>query len=68
MFWVIDPTPDGTSTVIWHNGATGGYASYLLLVPAKHRAVAVLANTARPQEVARIANAIVSRLWSSESD
>ncbi|GIW91380.1 MAG: penicillin-binding protein [Pirellulaceae bacterium] len=33
---------------IWHNGMTGGYASFLWLEPDEHRAVVVLANTASP--------------------
>lgn len=35
----------GADTVVWHNGGTGGYRTYLGLVPAQRRAVVVLTNS-----------------------
>jgi CubicO group peptidase (beta-lactamase class C family) len=42
--WQITVEPSGT--IIWHNGMTGGYASYMALVPKKRWGVVVLGNTA----------------------
>jgi CubicO group peptidase (beta-lactamase class C family) len=42
--WQITVEPGGT--IIWHNGMTGGYASYMALVPSKQWGVVVLGNTA----------------------
>jgi Beta-lactamase class C and other penicillin binding proteins len=33
------------STVVWHNGGTGGYRTFLGLQPSMHRAVVVMTNT-----------------------
>ena len=33
--------------LIWHNGGTGGFRSWIGFIPAKHAAVVVLSNTAR---------------------
>jgi CubicO group peptidase (beta-lactamase class C family) len=44
LAWQIS-TEDGQK-IVWHNGMTGGYASYLALVPEKKRGIVVLANTA----------------------
>jgi len=60
MYWIvdpIDPRPDG-DVMVWHNGATGGYAPFLALFPGARRAVAALANTSRPSELQRIALAL----------
>lgn len=42
MAWIIDKE----NGVIWHNGGTGGYNSYLGFCPESGRAVVILANTA----------------------
>jgi serine-type D-Ala-D-Ala carboxypeptidase/endopeptidase len=39
--------PDGATW--WHNGGTGGYSSWLSVVPSRKAAVVVLANTATPK-------------------
>jgi serine-type D-Ala-D-Ala carboxypeptidase/endopeptidase len=42
--WQI--TIDRGGTILWHNGMTGGYASYMALVPSQHWGVVVIGNTA----------------------
>lgn len=44
LAWQI--TVDRGGTIIWHNGMTGGYASYMALVPSKQWGVVVIGNTA----------------------
>ena len=43
MFWFVRDLPDGSS-IEWHNGATGGYSSYLAVDRTQGRAVIVLAD------------------------
>ncbi|HET7457092.1 MAG TPA: serine hydrolase [Gemmatimonadaceae bacterium] len=38
----------GGDTVMWHNGGTGGYKSFVAYVPARRTAVVVLANNSLP--------------------
>lgn len=57
MFWIVDPTLDG-SVMVWHNDAAGGYSACLALFPGERRAVAALANISRPSELQRIAFAL----------
>lgn len=47
LAWHITTTAEGTK-IVWHNGMTGGYASYLGFVPEKKIGIIVLANTATP--------------------
>lgn len=54
MFWVIDSVR-GNRTVVWHNGQTGGYSSFIALYPQARRAVVVLADVARESDQQRIA-------------
>ncbi|MGH9018774.1 MAG: serine hydrolase domain-containing protein [Acidimicrobiales bacterium] len=54
MFWVIQSVP-GTSGMVWHNGQTGGYSSFLGLSPQSGRATIVLANVAQAKDQQRIA-------------
>lgn len=68
MFWVIDSAPESNHTMIWHNGQTGGYSSFLGLFPQTGRAVTVLANVARASEQQRIALGLVRRLAAPEPD
>ena len=35
----------GADTIVWHNGGTGGYRSYLGLLPSRKTAVVVLTNS-----------------------
>jgi serine-type D-Ala-D-Ala carboxypeptidase/endopeptidase len=44
LAWVVET--EGQSALIWHNGMTGGYSSYLALQPAKKRGVALVTNHA----------------------
>lgn len=45
LIWMTNPTPDGP--VIWHNGMTGGYASFAGFTADGKRGVVILANEAR---------------------
>jgi CubicO group peptidase (beta-lactamase class C family) len=60
MFWIIDPLPAGGS-MIWHNGATGGYSSFFALFPDTRKAVVVLANISRSADQEKIALGLASR-------
>ncbi|AGZ45473.1 beta-lactamase class C-like protein [Actinoplanes friuliensis DSM 7358] len=40
----------GTQEITWHNGATGGFTSYVAFDPAAGKGVVVLGNTDRPVE------------------
>lgn len=44
--WHIKELDTPTSSYVWHNGMTGGYASMLVLVPERRLAVVVLSNVA----------------------
>lgn len=55
MFWVIESRAGTDWKMIWHNGQTGGYSSFLGLSPRTGRAVVVLANVARASDQHRIA-------------
>ncbi len=58
MFWVIESDPGTDRKMIWHNGQTGGYSSFLGLAPHSGRAMIALVNISRASEQQRI----VSRL------
>ncbi len=53
LAWLI-ATDNGTA-IIWHNGMTGGYATYLALAPARRWGVVVLGNQAT-SEIDHIGN------------
>jgi CubicO group peptidase (beta-lactamase class C family) len=56
LFWIIDDPPSQTPTITWHNGGTGGYSSFLALMPEAGRAVIALQSVAgRSQRLRRIA-------------
>jgi D-alanyl-D-alanine-carboxypeptidase/D-alanyl-D-alanine-endopeptidase len=42
--WIIQPT--SSDTIVWHNGGTGGYRTFLGLMPARKIAVVVMTNSA----------------------
>ncbi len=60
MFWIIDARAGGDRPLVWHNGQTGGYASFLGLQPNAGRAVIVLASVARGPEAHQIAQRLTS--------
>lgn len=66
-FWIIDQVPGSNRTVIWHNGATGGYSAFMALYPRQGRAVVVLANTARPDDQQHIASGLARWLATGET-
>lgn len=41
--WLIQPS--GADTIVWHNGGTGGYRTFLGLLPSRKMAVVVMTNT-----------------------
>jgi len=45
--WFLSPVRSSGSMALWHNGGTGGFASYVALLPAAEPGVVVLADTAR---------------------
>jgi CubicO group peptidase (beta-lactamase class C family) len=55
MFWVVVSDPGTGRKIIWHNGQTGGYSSFMGLVPQSGRATIVLANVSRLQGQERVA-------------
>lgn len=55
MFWVIELIPGTHRKMIWLNGRTGGYSSFLGLAPHSGRATIVLANVARARKQQRVA-------------
>lgn len=49
--WFVQPLSiesNSTTRLVWHNGATGGYRSFLGVVPEHHVAIVALANSTRP--------------------
>lgn len=63
LHWVRMPSPSGDNTLIWHNGQTGGYHSYLGIVPEKKLVVVLLTNVARNADPA--AKSIIKELEQS---
>ncbi len=61
MFWVIESDPRTNRKMVWLNGQTGGYSSFLGLAPHSGRAVIVLANVARARDQQRIAFGLAPR-------
>lgn len=52
LCWFMRPVelPEGggaTTTLVWHNGGTGGYRSFIALFPERQTTVVVLANTTK---------------------
>jgi CubicO group peptidase (beta-lactamase class C family) len=45
--WFLSPVRPTGHTALWHNGGTGGFTSYMALLPAADAGVVVLADTAR---------------------
>jgi D-alanyl-D-alanine-carboxypeptidase/D-alanyl-D-alanine-endopeptidase len=45
--WFLSPVRSSGHTALWHNGGTGGFASYIALLPTAQAGVVVLADTAR---------------------
>ena len=61
MFWVIESDPGTNRKMIWHNGQTGGYSSFLGFAPHSGRAMIVLINVSRANEQQQI----VSPAWAA---
>ena len=59
LAWHITTSND--NRIIWHNGMTGGYASYVAMVPASKFGLVGLSNTAS-FEVDKISNALLKDL------
>ena len=58
--WHLSPLPQSGRTMIWHNGATGGYRSFAGFVKESRTAVVVLANST--EEVDALAVAVLDIL------
>ena len=61
--WFLSPVRSSGHPALWHNGGTGGFASYVALLPAAQAGVVVLADTAR--SVDRLAVGLLSSLAGS---
>jgi CubicO group peptidase (beta-lactamase class C family) len=60
LSWIIDGLPDQDPSITWHNGGTGGYSSFIALLPASGRAVIAMQSVAgRSHRLARIALELV---------
>jgi CubicO group peptidase (beta-lactamase class C family) len=58
--WFREPLPQIKGEWIWHNGGTGGYRSFLALVPVKNLGVVLLSNS--PHSLDKLAVEIVKAL------
>lgn len=60
MFWLITAVGKGSDlrTMIWHNGLTGGYASFFALYPQTRQAVVVLSNSQGTSNIETMALAL----------
>jgi CubicO group peptidase (beta-lactamase class C family) len=45
--WLIARPPGAAGPVLWHNGGTSGFRSFVAFAQETHTAVVVLSNTAR---------------------
>jgi hypothetical protein len=50
LAWILEQGPVGETTLIWHNGGTGGFRSVVILDPVKKIGVVVLTNHTRGVE------------------
>jgi CubicO group peptidase (beta-lactamase class C family) len=64
LCWFQQHGPSGNGTMIWHNGGTGGFRSFLAFVPEKGVGVVVLTNADHPVDALGIA--IVKHLEKGE--
>jgi CubicO group peptidase (beta-lactamase class C family) len=60
LCWIREPLPGIKGEWIWHNGGTGGYRSFLALVPANGLGVVLLSNS--PHSLDKLAVDIVKAL------
>lgn len=60
------PLSKGKLTWLWHNGGTGGYRSFLGLVPEKGLAVVLLANS--PHSLDKLGVAILKKIAEAENE
>lgn len=60
LCWFREPLPQIKGEWIWHNGGTGGFRSFLALVPAKNLGVVLLGNS--PHSLDKLAVDIVKAL------
>ncbi len=60
LCWFREPLPQIKGEWIWHNGGTGGYRSFLAIVPAKNLGVVLLGNS--PHSLDKLAVNIVKAL------
>ncbi len=60
LCWMREERPQGKGVLMWHNGGTGGYRSFLGFVPRSGVGVVVLSNS--PHSVDAVGNAILDHL------
>jgi len=53
--WIVDEAAMDGDDLIWHNGATGGFASFIGLVPARGTAVVLVSATQESVDAAGVA-------------
>jgi serine-type D-Ala-D-Ala carboxypeptidase/endopeptidase len=60
--WLIAHPPGAAGPVLWHNGGTSGFRSFVAFTRETHTAVVVLSNTARSVDRLglRLLNALAS--------
>lgn len=64
--WFRQERAIGKKDMLWHNGGTGGYRSFLGLMPAKSIGVVLLSNS--PHPVDDLATAILKKLAEDDSE
>ncbi|MFI6482894.1 serine hydrolase domain-containing protein [Nonomuraea sp. NPDC050663] len=52
LAWLRMSAPGGRQTVLWHNGGTGGFRSFMAVVPERRVGVIVLTNSTRSADPA----------------
>ncbi len=61
LFWITDGPPNQVPAITWHNGGTGGYSSFLALIPDAGRAVIALQSVGgRSERLQRIALGLIA--------
>lgn len=68
MFWIIDSEPGTGQRMIWHNGGTGGYSSWMGIFPHLSRAVIILQSVAgRGAELQLAVAGLLNPMWGAPS-
>lgn len=65
--WFREPLPWSRSELVWHNGETGGYRSFLALIPEKQVGVVLLSNS-RQHALGALGMPILKRIVENENE